>query len=58
MKDGRFIERVVDALDEAEGEGLALEGFSKEEIRLCMVDAEPEVASKTEALFDMTRRRP
>jgi hypothetical protein len=41
-KDGRFIERVVDALNEAAARKLALEGPADEEIRLCMADAELE----------------
>jgi hypothetical protein len=60
-KDGRFIERIVDALNEAAARKLVLEGFADEEIRLCMVDAEPEGdPKKTEALidalFDLARR--
>ena len=52
-KDGRFIERVVDALNEAAARKLALEGFADEENRLCMADAEPEGdPKKTEALID------
>jgi hypothetical protein len=49
-KDGRFIERVVDALNEAAARKLALEEFADEEIRLCMVDAEPEGDPKKKKL--------
>jgi len=60
-KDGRFIERVVDALNGGAARKLALEGFADEEIRVCMVDAEPEGdPNKTEALraalFDLARQ--
>ena len=60
-KDGRFIERVVDALNEAAARKLALEGFADEEIRLCMADAEPEgdprkTEALIEALFELARR--
>jgi hypothetical protein len=60
-KEGRFIERIVDALNEEAARELALEGFAGEEIRLCMVDAEPEGDPKRrealiEALFDLARQ--
>jgi hypothetical protein len=60
-KDGRFIERIVDALNEEAARKLALEGFADQEIRLCMVDAEPEGDPKKrdaliEALFDLARQ--
>ena len=60
-KDGRFIERVVDALNEAAARKLATEGFADEEIRLCMLAAEPEGDPKKtealiEALFDLARQ--
>jgi hypothetical protein len=60
-RDGRFIERVVDALNEPAARKLALEGFVDEEIRLCMVDTEPEGDPKktealVEALFELARR--
>jgi hypothetical protein len=60
-KDGRFIERVVDALNEPAARKLALEGFVDEEIRLCMVDAESEgdprkTEALIEALFDLARK--
>ena len=60
-KEGRLIERVVDALNEAAARNLVLEGFADEEIRLCMVDAEPEGDPKKtdaliEALFELARQ--
>ena len=60
-KDGRFIERVVDALNEAAARNLVHEGFAGEEIRLCMVDAEPggdprKTEALIEALFELARQ--
>ena len=60
-KDGRFIERVIDALNEAAARKLALEGFADEEIRLCMAEAVPEgdprkTEALIEALFELARK--
>ncbi len=60
-KDGRFLERVVEALNEAAARNLALEGFADEEIRLCMEAAEPEgdprkTEALIEALFELARQ--
>jgi len=52
-----------DAMNEAAARNLVLERFADEEIRLCMVDAEPEGDPKKtealiEALFELAARLP